>query len=163
MQSEKIAIAIQSELQRNFISMAKDLYSMVLGILGRDTPKWLKYACQESYFSSGTYRTTKLRIGEELAFEDNVSPAAHEGSIRGTPAHSAAPSIKSQTSYDSSIVPMTTLGSRTSSGGLIYPRSPGGSIESSVSRGSETARSIISQKSQRSARSMKSYDRFVAA
>lgn len=157
------AIAIQSELQRNFISMAKDLYSIILGILGRDTPKWLKYACQESYFSSGTYRTTKLRIGEELAFEDNVSPAAHEGSIRGTPAHSAAPSIKSQTSYDSSNVPMTTLGSRTSSGGLIYPRSPGGSIESSVSRGSETARSIISQKSQRSARSMKSYDRFVAA
>lgn len=151
------AIAIQSELQRNFVSMAKDLYPMVLGIMGSETPKWLKLSCQESYFSSGTYRNTKLGIGEELAFEDNVSPATQEGSRRGTPAHSASASVRSQTSHDSyGIIP---IHSRSSSVGLPYPTSPGGTISSSVSRGSDAARS---QKSQKSTRSMKSYDRFVA-
>jgi hypothetical protein len=55
------AIGIQSELQRAFIGLAKDLYPMIVGIMGGGTPRWLKSACQDSYFSSSTYRNTKIR------------------------------------------------------------------------------------------------------
>lgn len=55
------AIGIQSELQRAFIGLTKELYPMIGGIMGGGTPTWLKSACQESYFSSSTYRNTKIR------------------------------------------------------------------------------------------------------
>ena len=93
------AIGIQRELQLAFISLAKDLYPMIHGILEIDTPRWLKQCCQDNYFSAYTYRGAKIRkyashgaivfstcfhltatfspisaIGEELTFEDvNIS------------------------------------------------------------------------------------------
>ena len=55
------AIAIQSELQRVFIGLSKDLHPMILGIMGRESPEWLKRCCQENYFSSYAYRKAKIR------------------------------------------------------------------------------------------------------
>ena len=55
------AIAVQSELQRSFISLAKVLHPMILGIMGTETPRWLKQSCQDNYFSAYTYRQTKIR------------------------------------------------------------------------------------------------------
>lgn len=55
------AIGIQSELQRAFISLSKDLHPMILGITGSDTPRWLKQCCYDNYFSAYTYRSTKIR------------------------------------------------------------------------------------------------------
>ena len=56
------AIAVQSELQRAFISLTKALYPGIHGIMGQsETPKWLKQCCQENYFSLGTYRQTRIR------------------------------------------------------------------------------------------------------
>lgn len=55
------AIAVQSELQRAFISLTKALHPLFIGLIGTDTPSWLKLCCQESYFSSYTYRQTKIR------------------------------------------------------------------------------------------------------
>jgi hypothetical protein len=55
------AIAVQSELQRAFISLAKTLHPIILGLMGADTPRWLKVCCQENYFSSYSYRQTKIR------------------------------------------------------------------------------------------------------
>jgi hypothetical protein len=55
------AIGIQRELQLAFISLAKDLYPMIHGIMGGDTPRWLKQCCQDNYFSAYTYRGAKIR------------------------------------------------------------------------------------------------------
>ena len=55
------AIAIQSELQRAFIGLSKDLHPMILGIMRSETPSWLKKCCQENYFSSYAYRNAKIR------------------------------------------------------------------------------------------------------
>jgi hypothetical protein len=55
------AIAVQSELQRAFISLAKAIHPLVSGVLGSETPRWLKHCCQDSYFSSYAYRHTKIR------------------------------------------------------------------------------------------------------
>lgn len=55
------AIGIQSELQRAFISLAKELHPMINGVLGPSTPRWLKLCTQENYFSAYTYRLAKLR------------------------------------------------------------------------------------------------------
>jgi hypothetical protein len=55
------AIGIQSELQRGFIALSKDLYPMILEVMGSDTPRWLKSSCQDSYFSSSIYRNTRIR------------------------------------------------------------------------------------------------------
>lgn len=54
------SIAIQSELQRQFVSMAKTVYPMISGILRSETPRWLKQCSQDNYFSSYTYRQTKV-------------------------------------------------------------------------------------------------------
>lgn len=62
------AIAVQSELQRAFIKLVKDLYPRIHGILQSDTPRWLKQCTVESYFSAGTYQQTKVLIAEELCF-----------------------------------------------------------------------------------------------
>lgn len=58
--TEKNAIAIQSELQRAFITLSKDLHPMIYGIMRNETPVWLKKCCQESYFSSYAYRNAKI-------------------------------------------------------------------------------------------------------
>jgi hypothetical protein len=55
------AIGIQRELQLAFISLAKDLYPMIRGIMESDTPRWLKMCCSDTYFSQYTYRQTKIR------------------------------------------------------------------------------------------------------
>ena len=56
------AIAVQSELQRAFISLTKALYPGIVGIMQGECPRWLKQCCQENYFSLGTYR--QARIGK---------------------------------------------------------------------------------------------------
>jgi hypothetical protein len=60
--NEKIdaAIAVQSELQRAFISQAKILYPIISNVLYSETPRWLKACTQDGYFSSGAYRQTRL-------------------------------------------------------------------------------------------------------
>lgn len=62
------AIAVQSELQRAFISLCKSLHPRIQGIMVEDTPKWLKQCTQDSYFSLGTYKQTRIPIAEELCF-----------------------------------------------------------------------------------------------
>ena len=54
------AIAVQSELQRAFIAMARNLYELVHSIVHSETPGWLKSCCQDNYFSSGMYRHTRI-------------------------------------------------------------------------------------------------------
>ena len=54
------AIAVQSELQRAFISLTKALYPGISGIMQGESPRWLRVCCQENYFSLGTYRQTKI-------------------------------------------------------------------------------------------------------
>jgi hypothetical protein len=55
------AIAVQSELQRSYISLVKALYPGISGIMQSETPRWLKQCCQENYFSLGTYKHTRTR------------------------------------------------------------------------------------------------------
>lgn len=55
------AIGIQSELQRAFISLSKELHPKILGITGAETPRWLKQCTQDNYFSAYTYRNVKIR------------------------------------------------------------------------------------------------------
>jgi hypothetical protein len=55
------AIGIQSELQRAFISLSKELHAKILGIMGTETPRWLKLCTQDNYFSAYTYRNVKIR------------------------------------------------------------------------------------------------------
>ncbi len=55
------AIGIQSELQRAFISLAKELHPKILGIMGSDSPHWLKQCSLDTYFSAYTYRNVKTR------------------------------------------------------------------------------------------------------
>ena len=62
------AIALQSELQRAFISKVKALYPRLQSILKSETPSWLKPCSQDGYFSSNTYKKAKIRISEEISF-----------------------------------------------------------------------------------------------
>jgi len=62
------AIAIQRELQRAFISLAKLMHPLISNVIFSETPKWLKQCTQDQYFFSGAYRNTKLSITEELVF-----------------------------------------------------------------------------------------------
>ena len=62
------AIAVQSELQRAFISMAKILYPLLSSTIQSETPRWLQLCSQDNYFSSGTYRQTRIAMGEDLFF-----------------------------------------------------------------------------------------------
>ena len=78
------AIAVQGELQRAFISMAKALYPKVHGIMQSDTPRWFKQCAQDSYFSLGTYKQTKVPISEEIGFTpDSVVPTPHSADFGG--------------------------------------------------------------------------------
>ena len=54
------AIAVQSELQRTFIGLARTIYPLVYSTIRAETPRWLKLACHDGYFSSGTYRQTRI-------------------------------------------------------------------------------------------------------
>lgn len=88
------AIAVQSELQRAFISFTKMLYPRVHAVMQADTPRWLKQCTQDNYFSMGTYKQTRIPISEELCFtrpdggdSNNVAPDTIEsppGSIAGS-------------------------------------------------------------------------------
>ena len=75
------AIAIQSELQRAFISMTKALYPHISRVLKNETPRWLKHCSQETYFSSHAYRQTRIPMAEELCFfaQDDVVPDEGSG------------------------------------------------------------------------------------
>lgn len=55
------AIGIQSELQRAFIVLSKELHPNIASVLGRDTPRWLRQCTLENYFSTYTYRQVKIR------------------------------------------------------------------------------------------------------
>ena len=79
------AIAVQGELQRAFINMAKALYPKVQGIMQSDTPRWFKQCAQDSYFSLGTYKQTKVPISEEIGFTpESLVPPSHSTDILGT-------------------------------------------------------------------------------
>jgi hypothetical protein len=81
------AIAVQSELQRAFISLCRMLHPRVLATLQDETPRWLKQCCQDNYFSLGTYKLTKIPIGEEMCFNTSASasspPSPGEGNAPG--------------------------------------------------------------------------------
>ena len=122
------AIAVQSELQRAFISMSKVLYPLLYSTVHSETPRWLKLCGKDSYFSSGTYRQTRIAMGEDLFFFGAVQPTArappddyHEnkpGPIYGVPV---------------SIVPSR-------SGGVSPAGSYAGSVTSRASRASRQSR-----------------------
>lgn len=63
------AIAVQSELQRAFIALCKILRPLVKEVLQEETPRWLKNCALDNYFSSGTYRLSRISIAEELSFD----------------------------------------------------------------------------------------------
>ena len=55
------AIAVQSELQRSFLSMSKVLYPIIFSIIHSETPRWLRICSRtDGYFSSGSYRHTRI-------------------------------------------------------------------------------------------------------
>lgn len=55
------AIAVQSELQRSFINMAKGLSSTLMKVLEDEAPRWLKEVCRDNYFTATTYKHAKIR------------------------------------------------------------------------------------------------------
>jgi len=65
------AIAVQSELQRTFIGLARAIYPLVYSTIRAETPRWLKLACHNGYFSSGIYRQTRISMGDELYYDNN--------------------------------------------------------------------------------------------
>lgn len=92
------AIAVQSELQRAFISLTKALYKNVHGILHEETPRWLKQGGQDNYFSLGTYRQTKIPIAEELCITAGEVTASDTGSHHP---FMNTPSLHSEQGYES--------------------------------------------------------------
>lgn len=55
-----LAIGIQSELQRGFIALCKEIHPRILGVMGCETPRWLKLSAQDNYFSAYVYRSVKI-------------------------------------------------------------------------------------------------------
>lgn len=55
------AIGVQSELQRGLISLVKSLSPYLLDTLNNEVPRWMRSACQDSYFSTGAYRNADIR------------------------------------------------------------------------------------------------------
>lgn len=124
------AIAVQSELQRAFISMSKVLYPLLSATVHGETPRWLKLCGQENYFSSGTYRQTRIAMGEDLFF--------FGGSVQ--PTTNNAPEEYREDKPEPYGVPMSITPSR--SGGAVTPDgSYAGSVASKHSRGSRNSRS----------------------
>jgi len=66
------AMAVQRELQKSFIGMTKALYPALFAVIHSETPRWMRH-CQDNYFSSGSYRQTRIAIGKELLFFGNAS------------------------------------------------------------------------------------------
>jgi hypothetical protein len=93
------AIAVQSELQRAFISLSKALYKNVHRILLDDTPRWLKQIGQDNYFSLGTYLQTKIPIAEELCFIGYDTVLQSDGGSNHP--FTYVPSFHSEQGYDS--------------------------------------------------------------
>ena len=85
------AIAVQSELQRAFISFCKLLYPLVTDVLQEETPRWLRNCTQDNYFSLGTYQHTKVRIADELCFTTDERVQT-PGYVVGQPEGETAPS-----------------------------------------------------------------------
>lgn len=112
------AIAVQSELQRAFISLTKALFKNVHEILKDETPRWFKQSGQDNYFSLGTYRQTKIPIAEELCFTAGETIQSDTGSHHP---FTHVPSLHSEQGYESP------------RGGSVGE----GSQTSAVSRGSE--------------------------
>jgi len=136
------AIGIQRELQLAFINSAKELWPMIHGIMGGDTPRWLKQCCKDNYFSAYTYRQVKIPIGEELTFDD-VDKSKNDASSNA-PKHPTGEKPGAIASFHRTDKSYSSQA----------PDSPNGSIGSGsvVSRGSDTGRSV---KSSRSLRSLK--------
>jgi len=80
------AIAVQSELQRGFISMAKVLHPLISAILQHETPKFLKLCTQDTYFSSNSYRQSKMPMADELCFIAAEDLYSQQGSENGSSA-----------------------------------------------------------------------------
>lgn len=112
------AIAVQSELQRAFISLCKALYKSVQGVMREETPRWFKQSGQDNYFSLGTYKQTVIPIAEELCFNANDS---NDADSHHPFHHQHSHSVYSEQGYESP------------RGGSLG----GGSQGSVVSRGSE--------------------------
>ena len=74
------SIAVQSELQRAFIAMAKALYPIVSQLLPDESPSWLRLCSQDGYFSSGSYQQATLSMSEELIFDGNTNSTNHRPS-----------------------------------------------------------------------------------
>jgi hypothetical protein len=66
------AIAVQSELQRSFIKLARDLSGTLTLVLEDETPRWLKEVVRENYFAAATYKHAKIRkyLLKPLVFGD---------------------------------------------------------------------------------------------
>jgi hypothetical protein len=80
------AIAVQSELQRAFITLCKLLLPQINNIMMEKTPRWLRSCTLDNYFSSGTYKQTKLPMAEELCFNsDERMQAPAPGFVLGSP------------------------------------------------------------------------------
>ena len=120
------AIAVQSELQRAFISMSKVLYPLLSATVPGETPRWLKLCGQENYFSSGTYRQARIAMGEDLFF--------YGGSVQPTTRN--APEEYREDKPEPYGVPMSIAPSR--SGGAA---TPDGSVASKHSRSSRNSKS----------------------
>ena len=67
------SIAVQSELQRAFIAMAKALYPIISQVLPEEVPTWLWLCSQDGYFSSGMYQQAVLSMSEELLFDGSTN------------------------------------------------------------------------------------------
>jgi len=113
------AIAVQSELQRAFISLCKVLYKSVQGVMREETPRWFKQSGMDNYFSLGTYKQTVIPIAEELCFNANDS---NDADSHHPFHHQNSNSVYSEQGYESP-----------RGGGSLG----GGSQGSVVSRGSE--------------------------
>jgi hypothetical protein len=81
-----LAIAVQSELQRAFISLCRALYPNISMVLESETPRWLKQCSQDNYFSFYTYRQTNIPMAEEVCFfsGDDFEPDSDSESFQMT-------------------------------------------------------------------------------
>ena len=100
-----LAIAVQSELQRAFISLCKALYPNISTILASETPRWLKECTKDSYFSFYTYRQTSIPMADEVYFfnGDNFEPESDSASFQmtGSFVSSADPGLTGYNNGDS--------------------------------------------------------------
>jgi hypothetical protein len=77
------AIAVQSELQRSFIGLAKSLHQKIHYVMRDETPSWLAQCSQEHYFSRGTYKNNRMPIVDELSFDSFENTRRNRGMTGG--------------------------------------------------------------------------------